>query len=162
MGTIAEKLREAAEDPGDNPQASRRDLLALVRRAQRLEIRHSEEETQSAAEDNKQQSPTLGSEPTHAARTRGGQTKGGGTVQLQVTSRLAVSREVPPYGARHAVPVRGSVPLEGGHSHCSTAGPHEPPIGPGQSDLARAAHTRAPVQGVTTLWASQRPQNTRG
>ena len=74
MGTIAEKLRGAADDSGDNPKAGERDLLALALRAQRVEIRHSGEETQSAAEDNRQQSPPLGSEPNYAARTRGGQT----------------------------------------------------------------------------------------
>ena len=44
MGTIAEKLRGAVDDPGDNLEAGGRDLLVLTLRAQRLEIRHSREE----------------------------------------------------------------------------------------------------------------------
>ena len=44
MGTHAEKLRGAADDPGDNPEAGGRDLLGLALGAQRLEIRHSGEE----------------------------------------------------------------------------------------------------------------------
>ena len=44
MGKIAKKLRGVADDPGDNPKAGGRDMLALALRAQRLEIWHSGEE----------------------------------------------------------------------------------------------------------------------